>query len=158
MASVTIAYGTRAAYSAVSNLNSQASAAARTIGAVDATATTPANPDGFKIDYTIRAATTGVTSTGTVTFYLVESADGGTTYTDNLNVATTTDQAALVKNAKIIQVVRLDANSATAQDTFDLPRQFTPKNHTILVLNGSGAALLSSGNSISYTPITYSVA
>lgn len=158
MASVSIGWGTRAAYSAVTNLNSQGSAAARTIGPVDGTATTPANPVGFKIDYTIKAATTGVTSTGTVTFYLIESADGGTTYTDNMNANTTTDQASSIKNAVAIRQIKLDANSATAQGVFDLPGQFTPKNHTLLLLNSSGAALLSSGQSVSYTPMYYTVA
>ena len=154
---VSTAWGTRAAYPNVTNLNSQPSAASRTIGAVDATATTPANPVGFKVDYTFKTATTGVTTTGTISVYLLESADGGTTYTDGMNAATTTDQTSSIKNATAIKTIQANANSQTCTDTFDLPRNFCPKNHTLLIQNGTGAALLSSGNTLSVTPINFTV-
>ena len=158
MASVQISYGTRAAYPNVTTLNSQGSAVARTIGAISATTgITSANPVGFKIDATIKLATTGVTSTGTLAFYLVESADGST-YSDSLNAATTTDQAGSIKNSRLVYVAAANANSQVVQAVFDLPSIFTPLNHTLLIQNGSGAALSSAGNSISYTPIIYTVA
>jgi hypothetical protein len=157
MASVTIAWGTRATYANITNLDGQPTGQLRTIGAVDATATTPANPCGFKLDYVLKTGTTATTS-GTATFYLIESADGGTNYTDQVNVATTTDQAAKIKNAVAIRTVKLDAATTTFSDTFDLPRQFTPKSHTIAVLNSSGGSLSTGGNSLAYTPITYTVA
>lgn len=154
MATVNIAYGTRTEFASDTNLNSLTSGQLKAVGAVD---NSTAKNDGFKIDATIKLATTGVTSTGVLTFYLAESADGST-YTDGLNVSTTADQTSTIKNTPVVQIAQANANSQTVQVVFDLPKQFAPKYFTILVANGSGATLSSSGNTVYYTPITYTVA
>ncbi len=148
---VAISYGTRTEYGTDANLNSLASNTAKAIGGVSNSSTKAV---GFKIDATIKLATTAVTSTGILTFYLVESADGGTTYTDGINVTTT--GTVTVVNAPVMLVVTANTNAQTINVVFDLPKQFSPKDHSIVVLNGTGASLLSTGNAIFYTPITYS--
>lgn len=158
MGTIALNYGTRTAYPNVANLNTGASNGAWTVGNVNNTAapaglTAPAT--GFKVDATIKLATTGVTSTGVVVFYLVESADGGTTYTDGLNPSTTANQSSSVRNARVVFIAVASANSQVINVTFDLPTIAAPKDHTIMVSNGSGAALLSSGNTLSYIAINY---
>ncbi len=155
MATVNIAYGTRTEFASDTNLNSLTSGQCKMLGVVANSATLA---DGFKIDATIVLATTGVTSTGTLTFYLVESADG-TNYTDGVSTSTTADQTVSIKNAPVVQYVQANSSSqGTVRVVFDLPKQFAPKYFGILVSNGSGATLSSSGNSVYYTPITYTVA
>ena len=146
------AYGTRTQFSQDTALNSLASAGAVCVGAVD-NGTTKA--DGHKLDLTLKLATTGVTSTGTVVVYLHESTDGGTTYADGINVTSTGNQASSVKNAPVVRVLAANANSQTINVAFDLPAIHAPKNFAIVVSNGSGATLSSTGHSVYYTPITY---
>jgi len=155
--SVTLGYGTRTAYPNTTCINSVASNAACTIGGVDSTATSPANPVGFKVDIVVKLASTGVTSTGVLTVYLIESADGGTTWSDGLATSSTSIASTAIKGATPILVTPANANSQTVQVVFDMPSTFTPKNHTLLLLNGSGAALSGTGHSVSYTPITYTI-
>lgn len=157
MGTIAVNYGTRTAYPSASNVNSGASAGAWTVGNVNNTAS-PAGlsalATGFKIDATIKLATTGVTSTGTVVFYLVESADGGTTYTDGLSPTSTASQSASLKNARIVAVALASANSQIVNVSFELSG-IPPKDHTILVSNGSGAAFSASGHQISYVAVNY---
>lgn len=156
MATVAISYGTRTEFPNDTNLNSIASNTIRAIGGVTNTSTSQL-ADGFKIDATVKLATTGVTTTGTLTFYLVESTDG-TNYTDGVNITTTSDQSSSVKNAPVVYVAQANANSQIVQVVFDLPKQFAPKFFSLLVSNGSGASLSSTGHNISYSAIQYNVA
>lgn len=153
MATVNIAYGTRTEFASDTNLNSLSSNQCKMLGVV---ANSALLADGFKIDATIVLASTGVTSTGTLTFYLVESADG-TNYTDGVSTSTTADQTASIKNAPVVQYVQANA-SYTVRVVFDVPKQFAPKYFGLLLSNGSGATLSSTGHSVYYTPITYTVA
>ncbi len=152
---LSISYGTRTEYGTDTNLNTLLSLNAKAVGGVTNSSTKVV---GFKIDATLRLATTGVTSTGSLTFYLVESADGGTTYTDGINVTSTGDQSASLKAARAIFVAPANANSQVINVVFDLPAPTAPKDHSIVLLNGSGATLLSTGNNMFYTPITYTYA
>ncbi len=152
---ISISYGTRTEYGTDTNVNSLAANVAKPIGGVSNSSTKVV---GFKIDATIKLATTGVTSTGILTFYFVESADGGTTYTDGINVTTTADIATSLKNATVVAIATANANSQIVNIVFDLPKQFAPKDHSLVILNGSAATILSTGNSIFYTPITYTQA
>lgn len=158
MGTVAINYGTRTAYPNASNVNSGASGGAFAVGNVNNTASPAglsAPATGFKVDATIKLATTGVTSTGVVVFYLVESADGGTTYTDGLSATSTASQAASVRNARVAYVALASANSQVINANFEIPGVNPPRDHTILVSNGSGAALSSSGHSINFTAVNY---
>jgi hypothetical protein len=152
---VSINYGTRTEYGTDTNVNSLASAAAKAIGGVSNSSTKCV---GFKIDATIKLATTGVTSSGILYFYLVESADGGTTYTDGINVTSTGDQASSLKNATVVFIAQANANSQVINVVFDLLEQYAAKDHSLVVLNSSGATISSAGNSVYYTPITYTQA
>ncbi len=145
------AYGTRTEFGQDSAVNSLASGQAACVGAVDNSST---KADAFKIDLTLKLATTGVTSTGSIVVYMVESADG-TNYTDGINVTSTGNQASSIKNAPVVRVLNATANSQVIQVVFDLPAAHAPKNFSLVVSNGSGAAMLSSGNTAYYTPITY---
>lgn len=146
-------YGTRTQFSQdTTSLASLASGQAVCVGAVDNSTTKAV---AHKIDMTIKLATTGVTSNGSLAVYLVESTDGGTTYTDNINVTSTGNQASTIKNAPMVRSINANANSQIVQVAFDLPIVHAPKNFAIVVSNGSGAALSSSGHSVYYTPITY---
>ncbi len=152
---LSISYGSRTEFGTDTNITSMASNVAKAMGAVSNSSTKVA---GFKIDATIKLATTGVTSTGFITLFLVESADGGTTYTDGINVTSTGDQAASLKAARTVLVAPANANSQIINVTFDLPCAQAPKDFSIVLLNNSGATLLSSGQSMFYTPITYTTA
>ena len=156
MATVSIAYGTRTEFGNDGNLNSITNTTAVVIGPCDNSSTLAG---GFKIDATIKLASTGTTSTGSVTFYLIESCDGGTTYTDNItNVTTSSNQSASIKNAKVVFVATANANSQVVNVEFDLPVIAAPKKFSLIISNGSGATLSASGHSVYYTPINYTVA
>lgn len=156
MATLSINYGTRTEYAVDTNLNSLAANAVKTVGAVANTATS-GGFIGYKVDLTVYLASTGVTSNGTVQVYMCESADG-TNYTDRINTTATTDQASTIKNAVVIASPAANANSQIVSICLDLPRQFSPKYHSILVGNSTGAAFSSTSNSAYYTPISYTVA
>lgn len=153
MATLSISYGTRTEYATDTNLNSMASNVAKAMGAVSNTATSGGFV-GYKLDGTIYLATTGVTSTGTISIYMVESADG-TNYVDGINVTATTDQSSSIKSATILGTAPANANSQIVRIVFDLPRQFSPKYHSLLVSNGTAATFSSASNSFYYTPISY---
>lgn len=156
MSTTTTTYGTRTEYGTDSNLNSLASAATKPIGAIDNSST---GACGFLIDYTIVLASSSVSSTGTISFFLMTSGDG-TNYTDGISPTASTDQTSGMKNAamKLVHTAIANANSQTCRDSFELPRTFAPKYHTLLIQNNSGAALASSGHSVYYTPINFAIA
>lgn len=152
---VSISYGTRTEYGSDANLNSTTSNQAKPVGGVS---NSSSKVVGYKIDATIKLATTGVTTTGTLTFYLLESADGGTTYTDGINITSNADVASSIRNSPAIFVAVANVNSQIVNVVFDLPKQFAPKDHSVVVLNGTGASLSTAGNTMFYTPITYTQA
>lgn len=152
---VSISYGSRTEYPTDTNLNNLASNNAKPIGGANNNTTKAV---GYKLDVTIKLATTGVTSSGIITIYLVESADGGTTYTDGITITTTGDIASSLKNSEVIKTLSANANSQVINVTFDLPRQFAPKDHSLVILNGTGASFSTTGNNAFYTPITYTQA
>lgn len=158
MGTISVNYGTRTAYPNASNIAGGAAGGAWTVGNVNNTAS-PAGLSApamaFKVDAVVALGASGVTSTGTIGFYAVESADGGTTYTDGLNVSTTANQSSSLRNAKLIYVAMATASGQVVKVSFDYPGPTPPKDHTILVSNGSGAALATSGNSVSYVAVNY---
>lgn len=150
-------YGTRTEYPNDSNLNSLANGQAKPIGAVDNASLSPTPAMGFKVDATIVLGSSGVSSTGTIPIYLLESADG-TNYTDGITVTSSSDQTSNIKNAVIVASPNANANSQTVRIVFDLPRLFAPKKHSLLFSNSTGAAFASSGHSVYYTPINFTQA
>ena len=150
-------YGSRTAFSGASNLNSLSSGQAKPLGVV----TTPTPPPstnciGFLIDISVTPNSAGTSSTGTLTLYLIQSMDGGTYYTDRIDPAGTSDVASSIKNAKLIKAMAVNANSGTIpvfQDDCFLPVVVPAPKWSLIALNGSGAALASSGHSVNYTPV-----
>lgn len=154
MPTQSILYGTRTEFPNDTNLNSLASNSTVPIGGVTNTSTLAV---GFKIDCSIYLASTGVTSTGTLTVYLIESVDG-TNYTDGINnITSNTNQSSNIKNAPVVQYLQANANSQVVRVVFDLPKQFAPKYFSLLVNNGTGAALSSASNNVYYSDINYTV-
>lgn len=154
MATQNIAYGTRTEFPNDANINSLPTGQCKAIGGVTNTSTLA---DGFKIDIAIYLATTGVTSTGSLTFYLAESADG-TTYNDGVNITTTGDQTSSIKNCPVVKTLAANANSQVVRVSWDLPGEYAPKYFSLLLSNGTGATISSTSNSAYYTPISYTVA
>lgn len=160
MAARKLAYGTRAAYGSVSNMNSLASGAAKTTQHRD-------NSTDLAIDYEVYVEltlnSTGVSATGTIELYLLESGVSGSgDTTDGIDMATpsTADVAASIKNAKLLAVLAANANNQIVRWQGRL-RDFVanvPKFHGILVRNLSGAALAASGHDIQNAPITETIA
>jgi hypothetical protein len=158
MGTISTNYGTRTAYPSVSNLASLASTNAVCVGNVNNSSSVgglSATAVGFKVDVKIVLAASGVSATGTLTFYLVESTDAGTTYSDGISPSSGSNQAASLKNARLLFVATANANSQAVNASFELPGQLAPKDHSILVLNGSGAALAASGHAVDYTPVNF---
>lgn len=156
MSTLAPSYGSRTEFGSDANLNGLTNGQAKPLGKVD-NSTTPA--DAFKVDLTIALNSVGVSSSGTVTVYLIEAAlDTTTTYTDQINPAGSTDVTSLLKNARPIRTYAANAVSQVVQDTFTLPVLEPPKYWSLVVANGSGAALAASGNSAYFTPINYSIA
>lgn len=117
--------------------------------------------DDVQVGGYIKANSTGVSSTGYLNIYAYGSADDGTTYSD---AATGSDSAhTLNKNAILLGVVALDANSETAQfGPFSIAQAFggaVPEDWGIIIENQSGAALDSTGGNheLHYQGIHYSV-
>lgn len=150
-------YGTRTAFSGASNLNSLTNAQAKPMGAV----TTPTPPPssnciGFLIDISVTPASSGTSSTGVLSIYMVQSMDGGTYYTDRIDPAGTSDVASSIKNAKLVKTVNVNANSGTIpvfQDDFFLPVVAPAPKWSLVVLNSTGANLPASTHGINYTPV-----
>jgi hypothetical protein len=154
MSTVNVVYGTRTEFANDSNLNSLSSGQAKQIGVID---NHTALNCGFKIEAYAKLATTGVTSTGTLTFYACESSDGSS-YVDGINTTATTDQTSSIKNAPVVKTAQANANSQVVDVMFDFPSQCPPRYVSILVSNGSGATLSSSAHSAYFTPYNWTVA
>ena len=140
-------YGSQTAFTASSNLSSMASNVVRGMGSVAASGFA-SNPLGYKINAVIKAASTGVTSTGFISFYLVESNDGGTTWTDGANVTT----SASITNARLVYQAIATANSQVVTVNFDLPCYIPPQTWSLMVSNGTGASFSSTGYQVEYLP------
>lgn len=161
MSTQNIAYGTDTAFGSASNLNSLANNAAKPLGAVDNSTALALNE---KVKLKMTLASTGVSSTGTIEVYALASNDN-TDWTDGISTSSTTDVSASLKNAQLLAILNANANSQVVDFNFDLIQQGgmnplvdVPKYWALVVFNKSGAAIASSGNAATYTPITYTVA
>jgi hypothetical protein len=157
----TLNYGTRTQFAGFSRLNSVANSQAFTVGAVDNSTTKAVNE---KVELKVTLGSSGVSATGTVEVYALESEDN-TTWSDGITGDVTGNQAANLKNAKLLAVLNANANSQVVNFQFDLvgqgginPLVDVPKYWSLLVYNKSGAAFAASGNDAQYTPIKYDVA
>lgn len=161
MATQTINYGTETNFGTLSNLHSLANNAAKPLGAVDNSSTKALN---YRIWLQFTLNSSGVSATGTVEIYLIESTDGGTDYTDGISPTTTSDIASSLKNAKLMAVLNANANSQVVRYAFDVLGDWRgcmrdcPKHFSIVVVNKSGATLASSGGEATYTAIKYDFA
>lgn len=151
-----IAYGTRAAFGTLTNLNSLGNAAAKTLKEVDNTSTKAGDYE-FWLEVVLNAA--GVSATGTLEIYFLEgqiSGSGDTT--DGIDMATpsTADLAASIKNATLIKSLAANANSQTVRWNARV-KDFianVPNFWSLLIKNSSGAALAASGHDGEVVPLT----
>jgi hypothetical protein len=160
MSTRTINYGTRTAFGTLTNLNSLASAAAKVLAQVDNTST-KAIDYAFWLEIALNSA--GVSATGTIEVYLLEAqVSGSGDTTDGIDMATpvTTDQAANIKNAKLLEVLQANANSQLVRFNGRLLDYIAnvPPFFTLLIKNVSGAALAASGHDAEYVPIKEDIA
>ncbi len=151
---ISLSYGTRTEFGSDANLASLGSTVACAVGAVD---NHSAGNVGYLVDFTIVGASSGVSATGTVVFYLIQAPNNSGspgTYTDGIS-PTGSSVASSLKNARVVYVANLTANSQTINDCFRLPVADPGAFWSLVVLNSSGAALASSGSSMYYEPYTY---
>ena len=153
MATSTISYGTRTAFGSAANLNSLASGAACALGAIDNTA----GNDGFIIDVSIVLGT--VAATGTLTIYLIQSSQSTTTgFADGISPTGASVAGSILNAIPIRTLATPNSSGATVADTFRLPVADPAKYWSLVVLNGTGAALAASGHAVDYTSLTYATA
>lgn len=155
MATQSILYGTRTEFGSDANLNSLATGASKPLGAVS---NSSALAIGYKIDVVITLGSSGVSAAGSINFFLAESYDGGTNYTDGISPTSSSDVTASMKNVVQVGFANANAVNQVVRFGFDLPRQLAPKNFTIIAQNNTGAAFTSTANVAYYTPINYTVA
>ncbi len=149
---ISINFGSRTEFGSDSNLNSLANGSNCAIGAVD---NHTAGNNGYLVDFTIVGASSGVSATGTVVFYLIQAPNNSGsagTYTDGISV---TGSSVTLANARAVYTANLTANSQTINDCFRLPVVDPAQFWSLVVKNASGAAFASSGNTMYYTPYTY---
>jgi hypothetical protein len=141
-------YGTRTQFALDSNLASLANNAAKPIGKIDNTTTLA---QAYRVDLSITLGT-GVSSTGTVEVYLIESEDDSS-YTDGISPTGTSDVASSIKNAMLIDVLTANVASTVVRKRLVIPVVAPEKYQGVVVYNKSGAAFASSTHSAYYMPI-----
>lgn len=145
----------RTAFSSASNLNSLASGAACALGVVDNSSASVGGADGFFVDVSIVLASSGVSATGTLVLYLIQSmVSTSAGFTDGISPSGSS-VASSIKNAVPVATLNANANSQTVAFTFRLPVADPAEFWSIVVSNQSGAALASSGHTADFTPFTY---
>lgn len=161
MATQTINYGTETAITAT-NINSLANNAAKPLPVVDNSSTKAVDE---KVHFEVTLGSSGVSSTGTIELYLLESAESTTAdFTDGIDPTSSSDVASSIKNAVLLRVLNANANSQVVKCIFDLVSdlrgalQNCPQYWSLLVLNRSGAAFAASGHEVTHTAIKYDVA
>ena len=161
MATESANYGTRTAFGTLTNLNSLANAAAKVLGHVDnATSVKALN---YHVWLELALNSTGVSATGTVSIYLLEgqvSGSGDTTDGIDMSTPSTSDVAASIKNAKLLEILAANANSQVVRWHARLLDFISdvPNFWGLLILNNSGAAFASSGHDAQYVPLKRDVA
>lgn len=103
---------------------------------------------GAKIFLKIKSASSSTSATGVVNVYLYETADGGTTYSENASGTDASITLTSPPNVRLIGVVNVVANSTTyycCLTVWDLPDHWG-----IIVENKSGATLDASVGSAWY--------
>jgi hypothetical protein len=146
------------AFSVASNLNSLANNAGKPLGSVDNTTVLATNYK-YKVKCTLPAAS--VVATGTIEVWLIGSITNATTdWTDNLSPSGTSDIAASLKCAKLLDVVPANAvNQVVVIQGEIIGPQLTdvPLYWSLVVVNKCGAALGASGHAATFVATKYTV-
>lgn len=158
MTTATINYGTRTAFGSVSNLNSLANDTSKPFAHVDNATSIKALDYAFWLEFTLNS--TGVSATGTILVYLLESQISGSgDTTDGIDMATpvNSDQDANIKNARLLEVLDANANNQVVRFNGRLGDYIgnVPNFWGLLIRNLSGAAFAASGHDAQYVPIKY---
>ena len=148
--------GTVTSFSASTRLNSLANGAARCLGQID-------NSTGYypnaKVQFTINLSTAN-SAGGQVEIYFVGSLTG-TTYTDNITVGATSNQASKLKLAPRIAALKADADMNSvdinwvSKDLRSLVGSDLPPYWSVVVKNVSGSAFAASGHAAKYALMSY---
>ena len=148
-----MAYGTETSITAT-RLNSAATGTAFCLPAVSFS-TSP--PHDCHIWLEVDLNSTGVDSAGYLQIYVVESTDGGTDFTDNIDPTSGSDQISSIKNAKLVAAPDANANSQVVEIAIDMRRHLggLAKDWAVVVRNESGAALAASGHAATYRRVDY---
>lgn len=152
-----IKYGTRTAYTNVSNMNSLPTGQAKVFKQVDNSATLALD---YHVYLKLNLDTSGVSLTsGIVEVYLLESqttlssADG----TDGIDAATpsTADISASIRNAKLLTILNANSSGATLRWSGRLRDYvgYIPNVHSLAIKNLSGTTFAASSHDAEYVPI-----
>jgi len=152
-----ILYGTRAAYSNVSNMNSLPTGQAKTLKALSNTTMLALD---FALYLKLNLDTSGVSSSsGIVEVYLQESqttnssADGS----DGIDSATpsTVDISASIRNCKLLTILNANSSGATLRWGGRLRDYigYVPNVHALIIKNLSGTTFAASSHDAEYVPI-----
>jgi hypothetical protein len=95
---------------------------------------------------------TGATANTAFSLYILKSSDGGTTYESGTGVT-----SPVIPNRAPDLVIPANTTTTAATTSYDIP---IPAGYfeVLLINNGTGQSLASSGNSLTLTPITYQMA
>jgi hypothetical protein len=142
--------GARTDFTLASNIASLANNAAKPLGKVNNT-TLDAHEINLELEITLASA--GVSTTGFVEVWLIESqADGGTSdYTDGINPDGTADIASSLKNARCVLTLIANASGTVVRYKSRLPVGQLAPYFTLVIVNKSGAAMAASGHVAKYT-------
>lgn len=163
MANRNIAYGTETAITAT-NINSLANNEAKVVGgaSIDNSSTKAID---YKLYVEVTLNSTGVSASGSLEVYLIESTESTTAdFSDGIDPTSASNIAASLKNARLLDVLNANANNQVVKAVIDITGDLAgrirncPKYWAPIVLNKTGAAINSSGNEMTQTAITETIA
>jgi len=161
MATMKQTVGSLTAFGSASNLNSLANNAAKPLGEVDNATNDYPNA---KLHFIINLAVSGLIMGGSIEIYFlscIEDEDTNASWSEGINPDDTSDVASSIYNLDPIVTLRADNTMNSVDITWncnDLAALVgdLPPYWTLVVWNKSGAALVSSGHTAEYAPVSYS--
>src|SRR4051812_2533867 len=118
-------YGSRTQLTLYTNLASLANNAAKVIGFIDNSSNLG---DDLEIDFQATLNSAGVSATGSIELWLLKSPDNTAgSYTDGIDVTSTSDISASLKGALLVKTCIANATSQVVKERFTLPLAVAPK-------------------------------
>lgn len=137
------------------NLHSLPNGDTKPLGLIDLSSTGPA--DECRVQLIIPLASSGVSSTGTIEVYWIETLAAADGYTDGISPTDTTDVESDRKNAPRLAILNANANSQVVNATIDIHRLIGAgwARGSLLIKNKSGATTAGTGADAQYSTATY---